>query len=103
MHSLEPNLAMPHPLKPALLLLLGGALGRGLPSLGAAGVVEARLTKGAAGEGCGLLAEQGSRGAEDGVCRGGHLRLIAFGQLVVDWGGSGLMRDVQVLEGRWSR
>lgn len=68
-HRLEPNLALPHPLEPALLLLLGGAVGRALPPFRP---VEARLELraegAAAGEGGGLLAEQGPRGAEDGVC-----------------------------------
>lgn len=77
MHSLEANLALHHALEPALLLLLLSAVSA-LPSTAAALVEvlsECLLTESlSSGRGEGSLTEEGTRGAEDGVCGGGHDR-----------------------------
>jgi hypothetical protein len=74
MHSLEANLALHHALEPALLLLLGAI--SALPSTTFALVEvlsECLLTESlSSGRGEGSLTEEGARGAEDGVCGGGH-------------------------------
>lgn len=76
MHSLEANLALHHALEPALLLLLSAI--SALPSTAAALVEvlsECLLTESlSSGRGEGSLTEEGARGAEDGVCGGGHDR-----------------------------
>lgn len=72
MDSLEANLALPHLLEPALLLLrgLGGALPP--PALAEARGGNALAEGGIAGEEGGLLAEQRPGGAHYGVRRRGH-------------------------------
>lgn len=74
MHSLEADLALIHALEPALLLLLGAI--SALPSTAAALVevlAEGLLAESlASGLGDGSLTEERARGAEEGVCGGGH-------------------------------
>lgn len=80
MDSLEADLALPHPLEPARLLLL--LPGRALPPAAALLVELLRAGElallGAERLTSERLAEGRSRGAEDGVRRGGHLGGISF-------------------------
>jgi hypothetical protein len=92
MHRLDPDGAVPHPLKPALRL---GAAGRGalppLPVLAEVGPEARSSAESGAGGGTRragvehLLAEDGPRGAEEVGCRGhgGKVRLLGRGGTVI--------------------